>query len=138
MMGRAPKMRTLQEVTGVRPACEYCHKPLKPATFYVYLPGHWDHAPTLEEVKQEAPDAAGFIGRIGGYAPEAAFSLRHEESHDGKPRTRLKYWTGRYEHYGEDEKGVPLFCTLNCALWFASACHQAGMRMKQIPPEGGE
>lgn len=40
-------------------------------------------------------------------------------------------WTGRYEGYGNDGTGTPLFRTMRNAVQFASAAYRAGFRIKK-------
>src|SRR5271165_1516131 len=99
---------TLQQVTGDRPLCQCCHKPLKPYTSWFYMPGRFEQPPTLEEIQAVRNDIAnrGFSpsllpGPNDGYLPERVFRLQCKKNiYRNFFETKVSYWRGFYEGYG--------------------------------------
>ncbi len=135
------KTPTLQQVTGNRPLCQCCHKPIKPYTSWFYMPGRFEQPPTLEEI-QAARDAItnrGFSPLLPGpnddYLPERVFRLHCKKNiHQAGPETQVSYWKGYYEGYGYGNDGLRLFCGTSCAVRFGVACYNAGMRIVEKQP----
>jgi hypothetical protein len=129
-------MNTLMQITGDRPLCQYCNKPLKPQTSQLELAGHLDGPPDAQDLAQTAPMPNSFwtpeLALKNGYAPELVFRLRHEVW-NAQPFTLVKFWTRKYEGYGfvfDGRDRVTLFCSYMCGAHFGVACWKAGMRMK--------
>jgi len=127
------KCPPLTKVTGERPKCQNCKKPLKARTFWVEIAGHISQAPSSGELavrKQPPsawPDASEAIK--AGYDAARVYRIEHLETWKKESSTKLYFWRGYYEGYGTP----PLFCSLTCGVAFAVACWHAGMRIKETP-----
>jgi hypothetical protein len=133
------QLRSIKQITGDRPCCQYCNKPLKPHTSLLELAGHLDGPPDAEDLAQTAPMPNSFWtperALKNGYAPELVFRLRHDEW-NRQPFTLVKFWTRKYDGYGfvfEGPTRTTLFCGYMCGVHFSVACWKAGMRMKETP-----
>jgi hypothetical protein len=78
-------LRTLKAVTGERPRCQCCDKPLRPDTSTVELPGHL----------AEAPAEATFLAEHA-FEREHVFRLQHRTTYRGDLITILSFWRGTY------------------------------------------
>ncbi len=95
-----------------------------------------DHAPTADEARAivEAkawPDHWGAeMALKDGYDAGRAFRVWHCLDYERRPYSEVHYWRGFYAGlgWGQDRRW-PLFCSPNCALVFAVATWNAGMRM---------
>lgn len=138
-MSKKPKLPTLMQMTGERPRCQYCDEPLKPYTSWFMMPGHLTKPPTFEEIQVVVNEIRkrGFTPCLlptneDCYQPEWVYRLTHSKSiYNSQPETRVSYWTGRYEGYGWSKDNIRMFCGTNCAVQFATSCHNAGMRIKR-------
>jgi hypothetical protein len=130
------KTQTLLQVTGERPTCQRCDKPLTACTFRFRVAGHLDHAPTADEARAlvEAkawPDHWGAeMALKDAYDANRAFRVWHLLDHEKRPITEVHYWRGFYsgEGWGQDRRW-PLFCSPRCVLAFAVVCWNADMRI---------
>jgi hypothetical protein len=111
--------RSLKTLTGERPRCQYCDKPLRPATSTLELSGHLDEPPEEKRV------AAGIR-----YSPHRIFRFQHGTNINGQPITKMSFWRGTYEGYGTGKDGTRLFCSQPCGVLFGIASWNAGMRIK--------
>jgi len=110
----------LKAITGERPRCQFCGKPLRPDTSTVALSGHL----------QEAPDESTFAPEHR-YHRDRVFRLTHRTDYAGRPITGLSFWRGTYSGYGTGQDGTRLFCSYPCGLQFGVTCWNAGMRIKE-------
>ena len=142
-MTKVGKLRTLTlaQVTGERPRCQRCDKPLTACTFRFRVAGHLDHAPTADEahalVESKAwPDHWGAeMALKDGYDDGRAFRVWHLLDFERRPITEVHYWRGFYSGEGWGEhRHWPLFCSPRCVLAFAAACWNAGMRIVRKDP----
>ncbi len=129
------KCPPLSNITGARPACQFCGKSLTPRTWYVEVVGHIGHAPEANVLMQLGqgqmpyPEAKDAINR--GYTPARVYRIDHRVLWDNDLRTRLSFWLGTYDGYGWGGEGKPpLFCSQPCGVHFGVACWHSGMRMK--------
>lgn len=130
---------TLQDITGERPTCQCCHKPLKPFTSFFWLAGEFQRPPTLEEIQRVRDDIMSRGSSTvllpnpskDQYLPGRVFRVKTKASNlrEGEKETKVSYWMGFYEGYGLGKDGLRLFCSTNCAVRFAAACYDAGMRI---------
>jgi hypothetical protein len=114
--------RTLKAITGERPRCQFCDKPLRPNTWWFDVRGHITEPPLTAET--ELPQ---------GYDPNRVFRLTRRLTYLGEPGTRVSFWRGTYGGYGTGQDGTRLFCSYPCGLHFALACGNADMRIKREP-----
>jgi len=127
--------RTLKEITGERPRCQFCDKPLRPYTDTVEVFGNLDEAPDEEALP--SLDSRYLSLREGkylvkrGYRRDRVFRLTHRTDHSGRPITGLSFWRGTYHGYATGQDGTRLFCSHPCGLQFGVACRNAGMRIKE-------
>jgi hypothetical protein len=139
-MNRVGKLKAppLNQITGERPRCQRCDKPLTACTFRFRVAGHLDHTPTADEARAivEAkawPDHWGAeMALKDGYDAGRAFRVWHLLDYESRPITEVHYWRGFYagEGWGQDHP-FPLFCNVRCALTFAALCWEVGMRIKR-------
>jgi len=132
------KCSPLSKITGERPVCQFCRKPLTPRTWYVEVLGLIEHAPDAEALAvlgqgpHPYPEAREAIKC--GYDPLRVYRIEHRDAWHGDLRTRLSFWLGTYDGYGWGGEGKPpLFCSQPCGVHFGVACWHAGMRMKESP-----
>ena len=111
---------TLKSLTGERPRCQYCDKPLRPATSTLEFSGHLKEAPNDQKVAAELR-----------YARDRIFRFQHGTSITSQPITNLSFWCGTYEGYGTGKDGTRLFCSQPCGLMFGVACWNAGMSIER-------
>ena len=90
-----------------RPVCQYCEKPLKLET---HFPDLWlgDGAPRYGATLDLPSDAKAW---------------------SKVDRDCLTIWCGKYQGWGTDENGLPLFCTYICGVRFAQATYRGGKRI---------
>jgi hypothetical protein len=136
------KCPTLSQVTGERPTCQRCKKPLSPRTSWFELPGRVDHVPTAAEVRAiYEDDPTGWAWLAGdalksGYEPARAYRVWLFADFDGRPRTKVSYWRGTYDGVGHGKgRPAPLFCSPPCGVDFARLCWEADMRIVPREPQ---
>jgi hypothetical protein len=129
------KCPPLSKVTGERPVCQFCAKPLKPRTWYVEVLGHIGQAlgadalAQAEQGRHPYPQTSDAIN--AGYDASRVFRIEHRLSWNEEPSSKLSFWCGTYDGYGWRGDGMPpLFCSQPCGVHFGVACWNAGMRMK--------
>jgi hypothetical protein len=126
------KMPALREIIGERPLCQRCDKPLTACTFKFRVAGHIDHAPTADDLREIVarkawPDHWGAeMALKDDYEAGRAFRVWHCLDYESRPYSEVHYWRGFYAGLG---RRWPLFCSPNCALVFAVATWNAGMRI---------
>ena len=125
----------LKSVTGERPRCQFCDKPLRPNTDTVEVYGHLDEAPDQETLPSlDSPylslqDMKDLVRR--GYRRDRVFRLTHRTAYSRRAVTGLSFWRGTYEGPGTGQDGTRLFCSYPCGLAFGVACWNAGMRIRR-------
>jgi hypothetical protein len=106
--------RTLKAITGERPRCQYCDKPLRPTTDTIEVFGHLDEAPDQETLP--SLDSSHLSLREGKYLVERGhrrdrvFRLTHRTGCVGRSITGLSFWRDTYHGYGMGQDGTRLFC----------------------------
>ena len=133
----------LSKITGERPVCQFCRKPLKPRTWYVEVLGHIGQALSTDALAQAEqgqhpyPQASDAIN--GGYDASRVFRIEHRLSWNEEPSSKLSFWCGTYDGYGWRGDGMPpLFCSQGCGLSFGVACWHTGMRISEKKPNVSE
>jgi hypothetical protein len=127
--------RTLKAITGERPRCQYCDKPLRPTTDTIEVFGHLDEAPDQETLP--SLDSSHLSLREGkylverGYRRDRVFRLTHRTGYAGRSITGLSFWRGTYHGYGTGQDGTRLICSYPCGAHFGVACWNAGMRIRR-------
>jgi hypothetical protein len=128
--------RTLHEITGERPICQRCKKPLRPDTSSFMMVGHYPEPPSMEQVEAyiaQRPQQYLFMLTAAiksGYQPERVHRIVLGQTFDGVKETEVRFWTGAYIGRGRGkDRAEPLYCNLECARSFAELCWNAGMRI---------
>ena len=85
------KLPTLQEITGVRPTCQCCHKPLKPYTSWFYMPGRFEQPPTLDEIQAVRDDLSKWCYPLACY-PVRRMSIFRSGSLAATREKHLQGW----------------------------------------------
>ena len=134
------KCPPLTKITGERPKCQNCKKPLKARTYWVEIFGHVSQAPSAGEIavlEQPRPTYPSSDEAIkAGYEAARVYRIEHVLSWNDEPSTKLYFWRGFHDGYGWSGEGTPaLFCSLTCGLSFGVACWHAGMRIKETPSD---
>ena len=137
------KCPSLTKVTGERPKCQNCKKPLKARTFWVEIVGHVNQPPSAGELavlKQPHPTWPNADEAIKcGYEAARVFRIEHLLSWRQEPSTKLSFWRGFFDGYGWSSDGTPpLFCSQFCGVQFGVACWHAGMRITEKNPNKSE
>ena len=87
------KCPPLTKITGERPRCQNCMKPLKARTFWVEIDGHVSQAPSAGELavrkqpKVAWPDASEAIK--AGYEASRVYRIEHLQTWREEPSTKL-------------------------------------------------
>jgi len=130
------KCPDLQKVTGARPTCYCCRKPLRPRTWRFEVPGRIEQAPEVDALAEFEQGTFSYEVKSAikwGYHPSRVYRIAHRDYTLGKGErtcTELRFWLGTYDGYGySEDEGHPLFCSHPCIVRFAVACWRAGMRM---------
>ena len=118
------KCPPLSKVTGERPVCQLCRKPLKPRTWYVEVLGHigqalgTDALALAEQGRHPYPTASEAIN--AGYDASRVFRIEHRLSWNEEPSTKhaqlLVRHYGGYGWRGEEIPPSLLLATLRRAL----------------------
>jgi hypothetical protein len=87
------KCPPLAKVTGERPKCQNCHKPLSPRTHSVEIVGHVGQAPSAGELavlEQPHPTYPNTDEAIkAGYEAARVYRIEHLLSWNEEPSTKL-------------------------------------------------
>ena len=128
--------RTLKELTGERPRCQYCGKEVKPRNQRVRCSGTSPKCPrrsrSCARCSSPSPTIRPSTWRSSGVMTGArVFRLRHRTSdfQSQKAYTAIHFWTGTYDAWGHQDARW-LFCCMECGLSFGIAAYRAGYRMK--------
>jgi hypothetical protein len=137
------KCPPLTKVTGERPKCQNCKKPLKARTFWVEIVGHVNQAPSAGELavlKQPEPTWPSSSEAIKcGYEAARVFRIEHVLSWRDEQSTKLSFWRGFFDGYRWSSDGTPpLFCSQFCGVQFGVACWHAGVRITEKKPNKSE
>jgi hypothetical protein len=129
--------RPLAEVTGERPRCQYCDKPLRPWTTAIEVVGRLGSPPELDVLVSLEPTVqllyksfADWASEVG-YQANNVFRLEHITDHRGPPATRIWFWKGYYHGHGRGHDGTVLFCSRFCSGVFAVIAWNAGMIIRR-------
>jgi hypothetical protein len=128
-----PRLKTLMQMTGERPRCQFCDKPLKPATRSMWLKGHVDVPPDLERLTEDDMALGGKLedARRTGYRPELVYKLKHLDTDPKYAKTEVSYWAQACDGWGQGKDGTRLFCSFQCGVYFAEACWNSDMRINR-------
>ncbi len=137
------KCPPLTKITGERPGCQNCHKPLTPRTWWLELVGHLSQPPSAGELVVRVEPDSGYPGIAaairGGYEAERVYRIEHLVNWKDEPQTKLSFWCGTYDGRGWRGDGMPpLFCSQSCGLSFGVACWHADMRISEKKPSASE
>ena len=86
------RLRTLKQIAGERPRCQYCGKELKPVTCTVEVTGHITDVPAIDELlRMQQPNPTWPTTSVAverGYRPEFVFRMTHKSQLEPRSPSR--------------------------------------------------